>query len=86
MVVDLRVFLGTTGLKNEVSKIPRIPKKTSGIIPPKVLPLDSYLSLLDSPLLMFKMPDACHHHGHVVCIAEVDAVLVLDRAARLHYG
>jgi hypothetical protein len=79
VLVDLRDSLESPDVKK--MRFPKSRKKTSGILSRR-----SYLSLLVSRCLMFKMPDACHHHGHAVGIAEVDAVLVLDRAARLHYS
>ena len=33
---------------------------------------------------MFKVANTCQHHAHALGIAVVNAVLVLDRAARLH--
>lgn len=34
---------------------------------------------------MFKVAHAGHYHAHAVCVAEVDAVLVLDGASRLYH-
>lgn len=84
MLVDLRDFIETADVKK--MRFPKSRKKNLRDSLPKVLSLIYLLSLLVSRLLMLKMPDACHHHGHAVGIAEVDAVLVLDRAARLHHG
>ena len=35
---------------------------------------------------MFEMSHSGHHHAHAVSVAKINAVLVFDGAAGLHYG